>query len=66
MVVMDLQMSKIECVNYACFPKSGHIFVYSIPRRIFSYIVLGHYPATNSNGMRLKLNYEFIVAKLYL
>ena len=25
-VVMDLQMSKIECVNYARFPKSGHIY----------------------------------------
>ena len=24
-VFMDLQMSKIGCVNYACFPKSGHI-----------------------------------------
>ena len=23
-VVMDLQMSKIGCVNYARFPKSGH------------------------------------------
>ena len=23
-VFMDLQMSKIECVNYAHFPKSGH------------------------------------------
>ena len=25
---MDVQMSKIECVNYAGFPKSGHIYVY--------------------------------------
>ena len=25
-VIMDLQMSKIKCVNYAHFPKSGHIY----------------------------------------
>ena len=32
--------------------------------QIGSHIVLGHYPVTNSNGMRLKLNYDLIVAKL--
>ena len=26
---------------------------------MFSYIVLGHYPVTDSNGTRLKLNYDF-------
>ena len=25
-VVMDLQMSKIGCVNYVCFPKSSRIY----------------------------------------
>ena len=29
-VVMDLQMWKIGCVNYARFPKSGHIYTYVI------------------------------------
>ena len=24
---LDLQMCKIRCINYACFPKSGHIFL---------------------------------------
>ena len=40
-----------------------YIFVYSIPRQMFSYIVLGHYPVTNSSGMRLKLNYDFNCCK---
>ena len=39
------------------------IFVYSIPRQVFSYIVLGHYPVTNSIGMCLKLNYDFSCCK---
>ena len=26
---------------------------------MFSYIVLGYYPVTNSNGICLKLNYNF-------
>ena len=26
---------------------------------MFSYIVLGHYPVTNSNGMHLKWNFDF-------
>ena len=29
--------------------------VYSIARRMFSYIVLWHYLVTNSNGMQLKV-----------
>ena len=29
MVFMDIQMSKIGCVNYARFPKSGHIYIYT-------------------------------------
>ena len=37
--------------------------VYSIPRQMFSYIVLGHYPVINSNGMCLKLNYNFNCCK---
>ena len=27
-VFMDLQMNKIRCVNYACFPKFGHTYIY--------------------------------------
>ena len=26
-VFMDLQMHKIGCVSFACFPKSGHIWL---------------------------------------
>ena len=37
--------------------------VYSIPRRMISYIVLGHYPVTNSNGTQLKLNNDFNCCK---
>ena len=30
---------------------------------MFSYIVLGHYPVTNSSGMHLKLNCDFSCCK---
>ena len=30
---------------------------------MLSYIVIGHYPVTNSNGMCLKLNYDFSCCK---
>ena len=34
-VFMDLQILKIGCVNYACFPKSGHI-LYTVRRKILT------------------------------
>ena len=31
---MNLQMSKIGCVNYARFPKPGHKYCYSVELQI--------------------------------
>ena len=37
---MNLQMSKIGCVNYACFPKSGHIWYYVMLTMLLQLIML--------------------------
>ena len=58
-----LYMKILVCTIMSGFHKSGHIFVCSIPRRMFSYVVWGHYPVTNSNGTHLKLNYDFNCCK---
>ena len=33
LIFMHLQMLKIGCVNYACFPKSGHICAFPYTTR---------------------------------
>ena len=54
-------VSMNHTVTFNC--SAVYIFVYSIPKQIFSYIILGHYPITNSNGTCLKLNYNFDCCK---
>ena len=61
LIFMHLQMLKIGCVNYASFPKSGHIYRYIPDHKLFHAKAALYIACTNSPSI-MGLHYEILAS----